>query len=105
MTKKHYTAISAIIESTYNNAKLYPTAAQKRCEILETVSSRLADYFATDNKNFDRTRFLQACGIEPQPTIDYHPNASHKDCATNSALKDTSSRHFGGCYACGYTGR
>ena len=64
MTKKHYEAIAAIIASTYNNAKLYPTAAEKHCEILEITASRLADDFQTDNKNFDRARFLAACGIE-----------------------------------------
>ena len=63
MTKKHYTAIAAIIASMYNNAKLNPAAAEKHCEILEITASRLADDFQTDNKNFNRARFLEACGI------------------------------------------
>lgn len=62
MTKKHYEAIAAIIASTYRNAALYKDAG--RTDTLETIAARLADYFATDNKLFDRSRFLAACGIE-----------------------------------------
>lgn len=63
MTKKHYEAIAAIIASTYRNAELYDTSGSERRDTLEVTASRLADYFATDNKNFDRARFLTACGI------------------------------------------
>jgi hypothetical protein len=27
------------------------------------IAERLADYFATRNKDFNRTRFLRACGL------------------------------------------
>lgn len=49
MTKKHYEAIASAIKTSHN---------------LETATKKLADYFSTDNPKFDRTRFLQACGIE-----------------------------------------
>jgi uncharacterized protein (DUF1800 family) len=69
MTKKHYEAIACIIKSTYNNAKLYNgtmyrDTASERLETIEIIVSRLADYFASDNPKFNRTKFLQACGIE-----------------------------------------
>ena len=54
MTKKHYEAIAAIMKEH----SLYEENA------IENATKELADYFATDNKNFDRTRFLAACGIE-----------------------------------------
>lgn len=59
MTKKHYEAIAAafrpyIVSNTGAN-------------IARPIAKDLADYFATDNKNFDRARFLQACGIEAGP--------------------------------------
>ena len=64
MTKKHYEAIAAIIKSTYNNALLYEDTGTERSETLEITASRLADYFQTDNKNFNRAMFLKACGLE-----------------------------------------
>ena len=60
MTKKHYIAIAEIIATnpfshlvSGHNANL-------------DNALRLADYFATDNPKFNRTRFLQACGIETE---------------------------------------
>lgn len=95
MTKKHYEAIAKIlIEANKDGLPDY---------YLDSIATGLANYFANDNKNFNRARFLEVCGVIE--IIDYHPNANYKDCATNSALKDTSSRHYSGCHACGYTGR
>lgn len=62
MTKKHYEAIAFIIDDETTTLQL---------EEGETVTviwqdnliSRLSYYFATDNKNFDRSKFLDACGI------------------------------------------
>ena len=62
MTKKHYEAIASIIKSTHNNARLYNQP--QRIDTLGVTASRLADYFTTDNKNFNREMFLQACGTE-----------------------------------------
>lgn len=97
MTKKHYEAIAKAFHAYI--------ATDTGANIARPIAKDLADYFSTDNPRFDRTRFLQACGIEQPPAIDYHPGAHHRDCATNSALNDIDSRHYSGCYACGYTGR
>ena len=53
MTKKHYEAIARIIDIVAHDKHKHP----------HNVAYQLADYFQTDNKNFNRTRFLQACGI------------------------------------------
>ena len=53
MTKKNYEAIAECL-SWYVN----------RSYITEAIAHRLADYFEQDNPNFDRTRFLQACGVK-----------------------------------------
>lgn len=62
MTKKHYEAIAAILKK-YKYAPLYEVDYSDY-RTSQHISEDLADYFATDNRNFDRTRFLQACGIE-----------------------------------------
>ena len=56
MTKKHYEAIAGAIK--YQREHGQPHNA--RWEIADL----LADYFATDNKNFNRAKFLESCGIE-----------------------------------------
>lgn len=61
MTKKHYEAIAAILEK-YRHAPLYESDYTDY-RTAEHIANDLADYFETDNKNFDRNRFLQACGI------------------------------------------
>lgn len=52
MTRKHFEAIAAILAFNISN----PITRQ-------TVSEELASYFATVNPNFDRSRFLKACGF------------------------------------------
>ena len=67
MNKKHEEAISKIMESEIkplkdpdnDEAQVTPTAY----EVAERVAYRLSDYFATENKLFDRDRFLKACGL------------------------------------------
>jgi len=60
MTKKHYERIAAII----NIAR---TSVPKHNHEW-WIAENLADYFATDNPKFNRTRFLQACGIDQSQT-------------------------------------
>ena len=58
MSKKHYVAIAACVAHTStapNTRRLGP---------VESLAYRLADYFASENPNFDRARFLKACGLE-----------------------------------------
>jgi len=54
MTKKHYEAIADCIEYRLCAKDNHP----------HEIAKRLADYFANDNKNFNRAMFLTACGIE-----------------------------------------
>lgn len=55
MTKKHYEAIAAM----FKPYMVHPTQ-----NVARPLVKDLADYFATDNKNFDRTKFLTACGVQ-----------------------------------------
>lgn len=96
MTKKHYEAIAKAFH-------LY-IASNTGVNIAKPIAKDLADYFATDNKNFDRNRFLQSCGIELEQNAK-HPGAAYRDCATNEQITNIKSKHYGGCYYCGYTGR
>ena len=56
MTKKHYEAIARIL----SNMQLVIVYDQKT---VKETAENLAYYFEQDNKNFDRARFLSACGI------------------------------------------
>lgn len=57
MTKKHYEAIAAIIKHHRDNCDISDMAAYE-------IATGLAYEFEKDNKNFNRTRFLAACGIK-----------------------------------------
>lgn len=64
MTRKHFQAIADILQGSavvQEFAETFPVGGeQMRLEIV----GKCADYFATENPNFDRERFLQACGVE-----------------------------------------
>lgn len=54
MTRKHFVALAQLV----NDRKgLIPTAA------LESLARDLADFCQQQNSNFDRQRFLDACGV------------------------------------------
>jgi len=55
MTKKHYEAIAAMFK---------PYMTHPAQNIARPLAKDLADYFEIDNKNFNRTMFLTACGID-----------------------------------------
>ena len=65
MTKKHFEAIASVIknvregvaESTLSMTDITANDA------LNYVSIRLADVCESDNPNFDRDKFLRACGV------------------------------------------
>ncbi len=57
MTKKHYQAIAVIL---LHHKKCIDSGFEPK----QTIAHDLADYFTTDNPRFDRSRFLEACGIE-----------------------------------------
>jgi len=63
MTKKHFTALANMLRdrmghnySTIEFDNGYNTA-------IAHIASDMADYFAEENPNFDRDRFLTACGV------------------------------------------
>jgi len=57
MTRKDYIATSNILET------LVATVSDEDLEkVLDTVDA-FADMFAKDNERFDRTRFINACGV------------------------------------------
>ena len=69
MTKKHFTAIAAIIKSQLNSAQLENSLVSQDIKDGAQIASAciaesLADYFQGENPAFDRLRFLSACGVE-----------------------------------------
>jgi hypothetical protein len=56
MTKKHYEAIAKAFHAYI--------ATNTGANIARPIAKDLADYFTTDNKNFNREMFLTACGID-----------------------------------------
>jgi hypothetical protein len=58
MSKKHYEAIAAIFAGDYASAK------NDDCRrVVVGLALSLSDIFKRDNENFDRMRFLKACGL------------------------------------------
>lgn len=60
MTKKHFIAIAAEIRQ----------ALRESCDVsesygIEKMAIRLCTTFKSANPNFDRSRFLAACGVDP----------------------------------------
>jgi hypothetical protein len=60
MTKKHFAAIAAVIADELADNDGDPNAIVA----VASVARGLADEFAVFNPNFDRVRFLSACGID-----------------------------------------
>ena len=58
LTKKHFIAIARIIAKHYEDLENSPFLQDN------SLPDRLADYFTIENANFDRARFLKACGVE-----------------------------------------
>ena len=56
-TKKDYKAIAGIIRNNYQVS----TEPVKCC--LRDMTDEIAQYFADDNPQFDRRKFIIACGI------------------------------------------
>ena len=68
LSRKHFEAVARILES--NNAPVEDSTPgfiegweAGREAMRRDVANDLADYFATENPNFDRQRFLKACGL------------------------------------------
>lgn len=68
MTRKNFEAIAAIVKSNIPNAGtgtgyMFDENAAGQTYAAENIADELADYFATENPNFNRQRFLKACGF------------------------------------------
>lgn len=54
LTRKDFKAVAEIIRSNRRDGVE---------STLDNAAYELADYFATQNPRFDRSRFMQACGL------------------------------------------
>jgi len=65
MTRKHFVAIARIIrdEMEATLPETSPDFIRGAAYEVEEMAKGLADYFARENANFDRQRFLTACGL------------------------------------------
>lgn len=59
MSRKHFVPIAAMINRTIQAV----TTDADRAEVVQ-MAKDFADFFATQNGNFDRGRFMAACGVE-----------------------------------------
>lgn len=59
MTRKHFEAIAEIFRAQMTN----PTIPSEARQALIANACMQADYFETQNSNFDRLRFFRACGF------------------------------------------
>lgn len=59
MTRKDYVAIAQIIQNVR-----YLVDRDGESDHIAEVARQLANYMRGDNPRFDRSRFMQACGIE-----------------------------------------
>lgn len=66
LSKKHFKAIAEIISNPAADATFDHDGCMGSVLILykAQVAIMLADYFASENPNFDREKFLRACGIK-----------------------------------------
>ncbi len=66
MTKKHYIEIAAEFNAGLEIARCN-AGDKKECKAAENAVLRMIDGFCViarrDNPNFDKTRFLKACGV------------------------------------------
>jgi len=59
LTRKDYKAIADII----NNERADFQEGEDGYAVLNIISAQLSHYMAQDNPNFDRAKFLTACGV------------------------------------------
>lgn len=65
MTKKDYQLIATTFRSEYemHKSNAGPVYGQEALKALRDIAGRFANQFALNNPNFDRARFLKACGV------------------------------------------
>ena len=65
MSRKHYREVASIIREQWEESERLP--ANERIEVRTSVAlitQGIATMFQIDNSNFDRSKFLEACGIK-----------------------------------------
>ena len=62
MTRKDYIKFAEMISDHFVPARKAPNPSG--INTLNSISQATCDIFTADNPNFDRDRFLQACGVE-----------------------------------------
>lgn len=65
MTRKDYVLIAAAIADSRETAKRCNGGFSKKdASMLQLTAAKIADALASDNPQFDRARFLTACGVQ-----------------------------------------
>lgn len=62
MTRKHFQAIADVLRYDMDNADLYPDVEVRKAGCADRAK-RMANMLAKFNNNFNRERFLKACGV------------------------------------------
>jgi hypothetical protein len=61
MTRKHFEAVAAILKHNTVDVSQHSTEHEiGRANQSYLIASELADFFASENPNFDRARFMKA---------------------------------------------
>lgn len=64
MSRKNYVSAAEIIAAEVDTARaLTPARRAAALGALDSTARGLASMFAADNYHFDRTRFMNACGL------------------------------------------
>ena len=63
MTRKDYVKFAAMLKVKRAYVGQFKSGDIMRLA-LESIAVDMADIFQSDNANFDRARFLKACGVE-----------------------------------------
>tara|TARA_R110000868_G_scaffold265066_1_gene523867 strand:- start:273 stop:467 length:195 start_codon:yes stop_codon:yes gene_type:complete len=64
MTRRDYVLLAALVKRQYENVPEDEAMWEDGyCNAVLDMAEALADFCAADNSNFDRARFLTACGM------------------------------------------
>jgi hypothetical protein len=68
MSRKHYNAVASVLSGQLTGpaplTASWDVERQTERRVIENVARGLSNLFADDNPNFDRERFLAACGVD-----------------------------------------
>ena len=62
-TRQHYVAIAEEIDNCLAEVEEATDGNEKAIDAVATMAKRLATMFKNDNPQFDKNRFLSACGV------------------------------------------